>query len=54
MIGEPTNPFATLLEILRKWYFFPVFHIIHIVLNKLLGVLLIVAVPAGLLTIPFL
>ncbi len=25
MIGEPTNPFATPLEILFKWYFSPIF-----------------------------
>jgi hypothetical protein len=25
MIGEPTNPFATLLEMLPEWYFFHVF-----------------------------
>jgi cytochrome b6-f complex subunit 4 len=54
MIGEPTNPFATSLEILLEWYFFHVFHIFRIVLNKLLGVLLMVALLARLLTIPFL
>jgi len=25
MIGEPANPFATPLEILPEWYFFPCF-----------------------------
>jgi cytochrome b6/f complex subunit IV len=54
MIGEQANPFATPLEILHEWYFFPVFHIFHIVPNKLLGVLLMATIPAGLLTIPFL
>lgn len=34
--------------------FFPVFQILRTVPNKLLGVLLMVSVPAGLLTIPFL
>ena len=54
MIGEPANPFATPLEILPEWYFFPVFQILRTVPNKLLGVLLMAAVPAGLLTVPFL
>lgn len=54
MIGEPANPFATPLEILPEWYFFPVFQILRTVPNKLLGVLLMASVPAGLLTVPFL
>jgi cytochrome b6 len=52
-IGEPANPFATPLEILPEWYFFPTFQLLRTVPNKLLGVLLIAAVPAGLLTVPF-
>jgi len=52
-IGEPANPFATPLEILPEWYFYPVFQILRVVPNKLLGVLLMAAVPAGLLTVPF-
>ncbi|CAN4119671.1 unnamed protein product [Withania somnifera] len=43
MIGEPADPFATPLEILPKWYFFPVFQILRTVPNKLLGVLLMVS-----------
>jgi len=54
MIGEPANPFATPLEILPEWYFFPVFQILRTVPNKLLGVLLMGSVPAGSLTVPFL
>ncbi|AQL03794.1 ATP synthase subunit c, chloroplastic [Zea mays] len=42
MIGEPADPFATPLEILPEWYFFPVFQILRTVPNKLLGVLLMV------------
>ena len=53
VIGEPANPFATPLEILPEWYFFPVFQLLRTVPNKLLGVLLMAAVPAGLLTVPF-
>jgi cytochrome b6/f complex subunit IV len=51
--GEPANPFATPLEILPELYFFPTFQLLRTVPNKLLGVLLIAAVPAGLLTVPF-
>jgi cytochrome b6/f complex subunit IV len=52
-IGEPANPFATPLEILPEWYFFPVFQLLRTVPNKLLGVLLMAAVPLGLITVPF-
>ncbi len=52
-IGEPANPFATPLEILPEWYFYPVFQILRTVPNKLLGVLAMAAVPLGLITIPF-
>jgi cytochrome b6-f complex subunit 4 len=51
--GEPANPFATPLEILPEWYFYPTFQLPRTIPNKLIGVLLIAAVPAGLLTIPF-
>ncbi|KAK9663388.1 hypothetical protein RND81_O288500 [Saponaria officinalis] len=33
-IGEPADPFATPLEILPEWYFFPVFQILRTVPNK--------------------
>ena len=45
--GEPAWPNDLL-------YIFPVFQILRTVPNKLLGVLLMVSVPAGLLTVPFL
>ena len=51
--GEPANPFATPLEILPEWYFFPTFNLLRVLPNKLLGVLAMAAVPAGLLTVPF-
>jgi cytochrome b6-f complex subunit 4 len=54
MIGELENPFATPLEILPKWYLFPVFQILCTVPNKLLCVLLMALIPAGSLTVPFL
>lgn len=53
MIGEPANPFATPLEILPEWYLYPVFNILRLVPNKLLGVVLMSAVPLGLMVIPF-
>lgn len=52
-LGEPANPFATPLEILPEWYFYPTFQLLRTCPNKLLGVLLMGAVPVGLLTVPF-
>ncbi|MGD1901985.1 MAG: cytochrome b6-f complex subunit IV [Geitlerinemataceae cyanobacterium] len=54
MIGEPSNPFATPLEILPEWYLYPVFQILRVVPNKLLGIVLQTLVPLGLMLIPFL
>nr|ARW60287.1 cytochrome b6/f complex subunit 4 [Laurencieae sp.] len=52
-IGEIANPFATPLEILPEWYFFPTFNLLRVIPNKLIGVLSMASVPAGLITIPF-
>jgi len=53
LIGEPANPFATPLEILPEWYLYPVFQILRILPNKLLGIACQGAVPLGLMLIPF-
>ena len=53
VLGEKADPFATPLEILPEWYFFPTFNLLRVLPNKLLGVLAMAAVPAGLLTVPF-
>ncbi len=53
MVGEPSNPFATPLEILPEWYLYPVFQILRVVPNKLLGIGLQTAIPLGLMLIPF-
>jgi cytochrome b6-f complex subunit 4 len=53
-LGEKADPFATPLEILPEWYFYPTFNLLRVIPNKLLGVLSMAAVPAGLLTVPFL
>ncbi|MGG6297156.1 cytochrome b6-f complex subunit IV [Leptolyngbya sp. AN02str] len=53
MVGEPSNPFATPLEILPEWYLYPAFQILRIVPNKLLGIGLQTAIPAGLMLVPF-
>ena len=53
MIEEPANPFATPLEILPEWYLYPVFQILRVVPNKLLGISMMVAIPLGLMCIPF-
>eukprot|EP00972_Heterocapsa_arctica_P066899 9872390-Heterocapsa_arctica.AAC.1 len=52
-IGEKADPFATPLEILPEWYFFPTFNLLRVIPNKLLGVLSMAAVPVGLITVPF-
>ena len=52
-LGEKADPFATPLEILPEWYFFPTFNLLRVLPNKLLGVLAMASVPAGLLTVPF-
>ena len=52
-LGERADPFATPLEILPEWYFFPTFNLLRVIPNKLLGVLSMAAVPAGLITVPF-
>jgi len=51
-IGEKADPFATPLEILPEWYFFPTFNLLRVI-PKLLGVLSMAAVPLGLITVPF-
>lgn len=53
MIGEPADPFATPLEILPEWYFYPVFQILRIVPNKLLGIVAMLSIPLGLMLVPF-
>lgn len=53
MLGEPANPFATPLEILPEWYLYPVFQILRVVSNKLLGIAMMVSIPLGLICIPF-
>lgn len=52
-IGEMADPFATPLEILPEWYFFPTFNLLRVIPNKLIGVLSMASVPAGLITVPF-
>lgn len=52
-IGEAANPFATPLEILPEWYFFPTFNLLRVIPNKLIGVMSMASVPVGLIIIPF-
>lgn len=51
--GEKANPFATPLEILPEWYFYPTFNLLRILPNKLLGIFSMASVPLGLLIVPF-
>ncbi|NEP46769.1 MAG: cytochrome b6-f complex subunit IV [Okeania sp. SIO2H7] len=53
MVGEPADPFATPLEILPEWYFWPVFQILRVVPNKLLGIAMMAGIPLGLMLVPF-
>jgi len=53
MVGEPSDPFATPLEILPEWYLWPAFQILRIVPNKLLGITLMTSIPLGLMLVPF-
>jgi cytochrome b6-f complex subunit 4 len=53
MVGEPSNPFATPLEILPEWYLWPSFQILRILPNKLLGIGVMTFIPLGLMSIPF-
>ncbi|NEO42971.1 MAG: cytochrome b6-f complex subunit IV [Moorea sp. SIO4A3] len=53
LIGEPADPFATPLEILPEWYLYPVFQILRILPNKLLGIAAMGSVPLGLMLVPF-
>jgi cytochrome b6-f complex subunit 4 len=52
-LGERADPFATPLEILPEWYFFPTFNLLRVIPNKLLGLVSIVALPIGLIGVPF-
>jgi cytochrome b6-f complex subunit 4 len=53
MIGEPSNPFATPLEILPEWYLWASFQILRVLPNKLLGIVGMASIPLGLMLIPF-
>jgi cytochrome b6-f complex subunit 4 len=53
MLGDKADPFATPLEILPEWYLYPVFQILRVVPNKLLGIALQTMVPLGLMMVPF-
>ena len=52
-IGENANPFATPLEILPEWYFFPTFNLLRVLPDKFIGVSLQFYLPGVLLIIPF-
>ena len=47
MLADKADPFATPLEILPEWYLYPVFQILRVVPNKLLGIALQTLVPLG-------
>ena len=47
LLGDKADPFATPLEILPEWYLYPVFQILRVVPNKLLGIALQTLIPLG-------
>jgi len=51
---EPSTPFATPIEILPEWYFFPTFNLLRILPDKCVGVLSMLFFPASLLVAPLL
>jgi cytochrome b6-f complex subunit 4 len=53
IMGEPADPFATPLEILPEWYLYPVFQILRVLPNKLLGIACQALIPLGLMLVPF-
>jgi cytochrome b6-f complex subunit 4 len=53
IMGEPADPFATPLEILPEWYLYPVFQVLRVLPNKLLGIACQALIPLGLMLIPF-
>ena len=52
-LGVEANPFATPLEILPEWYFFPTFNLLRILSSKFIGVLSQLYLPGFLLIVPF-
>ena len=52
-LGLEANPFATPLEILPEWYFFPTFNLLRILPSKFIGVLSQMYLPGLLLILPF-
>jgi cytochrome b6-f complex subunit 4 len=52
-LGEKSDPFATPLEILPEWYLYPTFNMLRVLPSKVLGLLSMAAIPAGLLFVPF-
>lgn len=52
-ISAVATPFATPLEILPEWYFFPTFNLLRILPDKFIGVLGQLYLPGILLIIPF-
>jgi cytochrome b6-f complex subunit 4 len=52
-LGEKANPFATPLEILPEWYFFPTFDLLRILPDKLSGVIALAILPVILIGTPF-
>jgi len=57
VVGEPTNledrstPFATPLEILPEWYFYPTFNLLRVLPDKLVDMYSLVYIPIVLILV---
>jgi cytochrome b6-f complex subunit 4 len=51
--GEPADPFATPQDLLPEWYLYPVYQLVRVFPNKVLGIIIMGLTAAGLLLIPF-
>jgi cytochrome b6-f complex subunit 4 len=51
-IGDRSSPFATPLEILPEWYFYPTFNLLRILPDKLIGVCSLIYIPIILILTP--
>lgn len=53
-LGEKANPFSSSQEILPEWYFFTTFSFLCILLDKLIGIFSMLALPLSLMFTHFL
>eukprot|EP00448_Togula_jolla_P014018 CAMPEP_0170581966 /NCGR_PEP_ID=MMETSP0224-20130122/7327_1 /TAXON_ID=285029 /ORGANISM="Togula jolla, Strain CCCM 725" /LENGTH=127 /DNA_ID=CAMNT_0010905149 /DNA_START=21 /DNA_END=405 /DNA_ORIENTATION=- len=52
-LGLPANPFATPLEILPEWYFYPTFNLLRVLPDKFIGAISMLFIPIIVIATPF-